>query len=118
VRHRCAAAGPGFSVLIKVLQHKAYLQSTWTKITFDAEEFDTNNNFASSRFTPDCCWILSIGVPMLYLEQVAQVQMQLFHFIKMEVNLKRGIQMYISSLSNASLNSSTIAVCKRVNRLF
>jgi len=26
--------------------------STNTKITFDAENFDTNNNFASSRFTP------------------------------------------------------------------
>ena len=26
--------------------------STPTKITFDTEEFDTNNNFASSRFTP------------------------------------------------------------------
>jgi len=26
--------------------------STTTKITFDTEEFDTNSNFASSRFTP------------------------------------------------------------------
>ena len=26
--------------------------TTWTKVTFDVEEFDTNNNFASSRFTP------------------------------------------------------------------
>ena len=26
--------------------------STWTKITFDTESFDTNSNFASSRFTP------------------------------------------------------------------
>jgi hypothetical protein len=26
--------------------------STQTKITFDTENFDTNNNFASSRFTP------------------------------------------------------------------
>lgn len=26
--------------------------STITKITFDTEEFDTNSNFASSRFTP------------------------------------------------------------------
>lgn len=26
--------------------------STWTKITFGSEEFDTNSNFASSRFTP------------------------------------------------------------------
>jgi hypothetical protein len=26
--------------------------ATWTKITFDTESFDTNSNFASSRFTP------------------------------------------------------------------
>ena len=26
--------------------------NTWTKVTFDTELFDTNNNFASSRFTP------------------------------------------------------------------
>jgi hypothetical protein len=26
--------------------------NTWTKVLFDTEEFDTNNNFASSRFTP------------------------------------------------------------------
>ena len=26
--------------------------ATWTKLTFDVETFDTNNNFASSRFTP------------------------------------------------------------------
>jgi hypothetical protein len=26
--------------------------ATLTKVTFDTEEFDTNNNFASSRFTP------------------------------------------------------------------
>lgn len=25
---------------------------TWTKVTFDTKEFDTNNNFSSSRFTP------------------------------------------------------------------
>ena len=26
--------------------------ATWTKVTFDTEAFDTNNNFASNRFTP------------------------------------------------------------------
>ena len=26
--------------------------ATWTKLTFDLELFDTNSNFASSRFTP------------------------------------------------------------------
>jgi len=28
------------------------INNTDTKITYDTEEFDTNNNFASSRFTP------------------------------------------------------------------
>jgi hypothetical protein len=27
-------------------------QNTFTKVTFDTEDFDTNNNFASNRFTP------------------------------------------------------------------
>jgi hypothetical protein len=26
--------------------------ATWTKVTFDTEAFDTNNNFTTSRFTP------------------------------------------------------------------
>jgi hypothetical protein len=26
--------------------------ATWTKVTFDTEDFDTNSNFASSTFTP------------------------------------------------------------------
>jgi hypothetical protein len=43
-------AMPAFSV------HNATNQSisggTWTKITYGTEEFDTNSNFASSRFTP------------------------------------------------------------------
>ena len=30
----------------------ATLSTGGTKVTFDTEEFDTNNNFASSRFTP------------------------------------------------------------------
>lgn len=30
----------------------ATLGTTATKVTYDTEEFDTNNNFASSRFTP------------------------------------------------------------------
>jgi hypothetical protein len=41
--------------------------STYTKITFESEEFDTNNNFASSRFTPTVAgyyqinWLINIG---------------------------------------------------------
>jgi hypothetical protein len=32
--------------------HQSYSDNTWTKLTYDTEEYDTNSNFASSRFTP------------------------------------------------------------------
>jgi hypothetical protein len=40
---------------------------SYTKVTFNSEEFDTDNNFASSRFTPTVAgyyqinWLLNIG---------------------------------------------------------
>lgn len=45
-----AGTGPAFSVYSNADQ--ATTTNVWTKITFQVEEFDTNNNFASSRFTP------------------------------------------------------------------
>ena len=44
------AAAPAFSAYLSATQ--SYSSSTFTKATFDIEEFDTNSNFASSRFTP------------------------------------------------------------------
>jgi hypothetical protein len=41
---------PAFSVYPSSAQTVA--SGTYTKILFDTKEFDTNNNFASSRFTP------------------------------------------------------------------
>jgi hypothetical protein len=43
-------AAPAFSAYQSSAQTIA--NATATKITFTTEEFDTNNNFASSRFTP------------------------------------------------------------------
>jgi hypothetical protein len=45
-----AGTGPAFSAYASTNQ--TVNATTNTKITFDTEEFDTNNNFASSRFTP------------------------------------------------------------------
>jgi hypothetical protein len=45
-----AGNGPAFSAFQATGQTLA--SNTITKITFDTEEYDTNNNFASSRFTP------------------------------------------------------------------
>lgn len=44
------AAGPAFSAYLA--SNQSISNGTYTKVTFDTEEFDTNNNFASSRFTP------------------------------------------------------------------
>lgn len=45
-----AGTGPAFSAYNSTSQTIPF--NTVTKITFNTEEFDTNNNFASSRFTP------------------------------------------------------------------
>lgn len=45
-----SAAGPAFSAYAS--SNQAMTANTLTKITLDTELFDTNNNFASSRFTP------------------------------------------------------------------
>lgn len=52
---------------------------TYTKITFESEEFDTNNNFASSRFTPTVAgyyqinWLINIGSGSGSYEWVASI---------------------------------------------
>ena len=43
-------SAPAFGVYLTGSQ--SVTSSTWTRINFNTEEFDTNNNFASSRFTP------------------------------------------------------------------
>ena len=45
-----ASTGPAFSAFAEGLQPLS--SETWTKISFPTEEFDTNSNFASSKFTP------------------------------------------------------------------
>jgi hypothetical protein len=44
------ALGPAFSAIKTATQTRS--SGVWTKVTFDTEEYDTNNNFASSTFTP------------------------------------------------------------------
>lgn len=41
--------------------NQTYSTATWTKVTFDTEEWDTGTNFASSRFTPTTAGYYSIS---------------------------------------------------------
>jgi len=51
---------PAFSAYKSATQTLAY--NTLTKVTFNTEEFDTNNNFASSTFTPTVAGYYQINV--------------------------------------------------------
>tara|TARA_R110002126_G_scaffold133061_1_gene277053 strand:+ start:282 stop:854 length:573 start_codon:yes stop_codon:yes gene_type:complete len=46
-----AGNGPAFSAYTDA-DTQSISNATWTKVVLDTEEFDTNSNFASSRFTP------------------------------------------------------------------
>ena len=46
-----AGTGPAFSAY-KSGSNQSITSGTYTKVTFNTENFDTNNNFASSTFTP------------------------------------------------------------------
>jgi hypothetical protein len=45
-----SGVAPAFSAYLS--SNQSVTGGVYTKITLDTEEFDTNNNFASSRFTP------------------------------------------------------------------
>jgi len=55
--------GPAFSAY-KSTNQTGISNSTYTKVTFDTEIFDTNNNFASSRFTPTVAGYYQISSSM------------------------------------------------------
>ena len=57
-------SAPAFSVYKSGNQTLAY--GTETKVTFDTENFDTNNNFASSTFTPTVAGYYQINVTLTY----------------------------------------------------
>lgn len=58
-----AQTGPAFSAYASVTQTIA--PNTTVKILFDTEEFDTNNNYASSRFTPTVAGYYQISTNMV-----------------------------------------------------
>jgi hypothetical protein len=57
-----AGNGPAFSAYKSSSQSPT--SGTWTKVTFDTEEFDTNNTFASSTFTPTVAGYYQLNVSL------------------------------------------------------
>ena len=59
-----AINGPAFSAYAS--SGTSLSAATFTKVTYDTEEFDTNNNFASSRFTPTVAGYYQINASIFW----------------------------------------------------
>ncbi len=73
-----SVAGPAFSARNTFTQ--AITNNTFTKILFDTEDYDTNNNFASSRFTPTVAgyYLFNVVVGSTGSALVQQLYMMLY----------------------------------------
>jgi hypothetical protein len=99
-----AGNGPTFSVYLNANQSVS--SSTYTKVAFDTEEFDTNNNFASNRFTPTVAGYYQINSGITFASIVTYAQILIY---------KNGtIYKFVysqSSANNYSQNISSIVYC-------
>ena len=77
--------GPAFSAYQSASQ--TFTGNAFTKVTLDVEEFDTNSNFASSRFTPTLA-----GYYQINGAASANANLILASLFKNGVEYKRGVQ--------------------------
>ena len=80
-----AGTGPAFSAYQSASQ--TFTGNAFTKVTLDVEEFDTNSNFASSRFTPTLA-----GYYQINGAASANANLILASLFKNGVEYKRGVQ--------------------------
>jgi hypothetical protein len=71
-----AGTGPAFSAYPSSPQ--SISNNTYTKILFQTEEFDTNNNFASSTFTPTVAGYYQVNLSITPTTTVTLVEAAIF----------------------------------------
>lgn len=79
--------------------------SAYTKVNFQVEEFDTNDNFASSRFTPTVAGYYLINAGVIYTENVLNPVLAIY---KNGADYKRGD--YVAATVLAPLRTITSLV--------
>ena len=97
---------PAFSAYLSSAQTPT--NSTFTKVTFDAELWDTNNNFASSRFTPTVAGYYQINSCVGYGNNNTACLISIY---KNGTEYKRGNQATISSTASTATNVSGTVYC-------
>lgn len=98
---------PAFSVYLNANQ--SFTASTFTKVTLDVEDFDTNNNFSSSRFTPTVAGYYQIS----WNVQLSNTSTTWAHFIsslyKNGSEFKRTqLNLTTGAVNNGSLGASCL----------
>jgi hypothetical protein len=88
-----AGNGPAFSAYLSANQSVS--GSTYTKVAFDTEVFDTNSNFASNRFTPTVAGYYQINSGITFASGVTYAQINIY---------KNGTQYQTSWSQEASSN--------------
>ena len=81
----------------------------FTKVTFDTETFDTNNNFASSRFTPTVAGYYQLNTNILF-NGIASGVIATVAIYKNGSNYARGMSGYLNNTSgDLELVATTLA---------
>jgi hypothetical protein len=94
--------GPAFSAYASTNQ--TVTSGAFTKVTFGTEAFDTNNNFASSRFTPTVAGYYQVNASIALLTSITTVIPAIY---------KNSGQHKVGTRTSASLNAgvSTLVYC-------
>jgi hypothetical protein len=84
--------GPAFSAYLNSAQSLS--SQTHTKVTLDVENFDTNSNFASSRFTPTVAGYYQVNGSVMFAS-ITSTQFgwaELYAWFSAAINLNQGLQ--------------------------
>jgi hypothetical protein len=95
------ATGPAFSAYKSSAQTP--IANTFTKVLFETEEWDTNSNFASSRFTPTVAGYYQINSTVNYNLNNNTCLISIY---KNGSEYRRGIQVSISSNGSSATSVS------------
>jgi hypothetical protein len=103
-----AGNGPAFSAYADATT-QTLTTATYTKILFQTEEFDTNNNFASSRFTPTVAGYYQITSQLLFPALAGLTCLVAIY--KNGVDFKEGTRTAIAATASGGVFVSALVYC-------
>jgi hypothetical protein len=100
--------GPAVSAYLNSAQSLS--SQTHTKVTLDVENFDTNSNFASSRFTPTVAGYYQVNGSVMF-GSTTSTQFGWAEIYKNGSAYQTGNQVFAASISYPVSNVSTLVYC-------